>query len=321
MSYTIPGQDGIVNTDPPSTPCTGDFFDKLHCEEHGWFLWVAAFCFLVVICGLCSCYVVTPISQALEDKFGIDEDDNNPKAGAAATRDEEAVNANGGSLAFREQKKPIGSKSRHHERYHHWYLNDILKITPEDVMELGSIHHAPTNTVTTPSSSTTTRSWAPQPRNLHQKYHNRRSSSSSNNNNNNNKSQNVLDTSEKRRRRRGSSMSSNGSLLGVSTLLSSSVTSGSDSKEGDVNSNVSKRERKKETINKNDSNNNTREEAVAQTNHHHHHHHRHRHDRHRATTARTTTTGRRAVVVDDPGIGAEATRRGGGWMGAANGRL
>lgn len=28
-----------------------------------------------------------------------------------------------------------------------------------------------------------------------------------------------------------------------------------------------------------------------------------------------------ALVVDDPGIGAEATRRGGGWMGAANGRL
>lgn len=31
---------------------------------------------------------------------------------------------------------------------------------------------------------------------------------------------------------------------------------------------------------------------------------------------------RRAVaVVDDPGIGAEATLTGGGWMGAANGRL
>lgn len=28
-----------------------------------------------------------------------------------------------------------------------------------------------------------------------------------------------------------------------------------------------------------------------------------------------------ALVVDDPGIGAEATLRGGGWMGAANGRL
>lgn len=27
------------------------------------------------------------------------------------------------------------------------------------------------------------------------------------------------------------------------------------------------------------------------------------------------------LVVDDPGIGAEATLRGGGWMGAANGRL
>lgn len=44
----------------------------------------------------------------------------------------------------------------------------------------------------------------------------------------------------------------------------------------------------------------------------------------RAIAANYTRHSRRLtaeLVVDDPGIGAEATLRGGGWMGAANGRL
>lgn len=35
-----------------------------------WFLWVAAFCMLVAICGLCSCYVVTPVVRSCQEIFG-----------------------------------------------------------------------------------------------------------------------------------------------------------------------------------------------------------------------------------------------------------
>ena len=36
MSYNLPGQNpGFVRTDPPSTPCTGDFAEKLNCTENG----------------------------------------------------------------------------------------------------------------------------------------------------------------------------------------------------------------------------------------------------------------------------------------------
>lgn len=44
----------------------------------------------------------------------------------------------------------------------------------------------------------------------------------------------------------------------------------------------------------------------------------HAHNRRHSVSSGTR---RGVAVVDDPGIGAEATLRGGGWMGAANGRL
>lgn len=55
-----------------------------------WFLWVGAFCVIVVICGLGSCFVVTPISRYLKDLLGTDDSNRRAAVVAPADNSEEA---------------------------------------------------------------------------------------------------------------------------------------------------------------------------------------------------------------------------------------
>ncbi|CAN0066253.1 unnamed protein product [Scytosiphon promiscuus] len=148
MSYNVPSQDpGIVSTDPPSTPCTGDFLEKLHCTEHGWFLWVGAFCVLVVICGICSCYVVAPALRLWRER---QEEKEDQKLGGLAARQRYSSHGRGGTTGMRgasrdaaRGREASNSAQTREGGYHHWYLDNALKITPEDKMELGPRHGSP----------------------------------------------------------------------------------------------------------------------------------------------------------------------------------
>lgn len=150
--------------------------------------------------------------------------------------------------------QPTGSKSRHHEHNHHWYLDDVLKITQEDEMELGL--RPPAHTVPTGRRA----SWAPQRQGHDHKDFLRPST----------------------RRSSMSSMSSNRASSDRRPMLYVPSRDNEESSSSGVK---------------------TGERANAAN--------------YRRYSRRLTA----ALVVDDPGIGAEATRRGGGWMGAANGRL
>eukprot|EP00752_Nemacystus_decipiens_P008528 g7617.t1 len=253
MSYNIPGQDpGPQGTEPPSTPCTGDFFDKLHCRENGWFLWVGAFCVLVVVCGCCSCYVVTPLSEWLQSWLGVDDSKQTVVVAPADSYKE--ANSQKKAVRRKSSLKPARSKSLHREHSHHWYLDDALKITQEDEMELG--RRPPAHTVPTARRA----SWAPR---SHGHHHHDDDEFS------------TAPKSKKKRRSSMSSMSSNRASSSRPTL------------------NPPSRERTIKT-----------DERASASNY-----------------ARYSRRLPAALVVDDPGIGAEATLRGGGWMGAENGRL
>lgn len=142
------------------------------------------------------------------------------------------------STAFR-QSPPSQTLPEHN---HHWYLDDVLKITHEDEMELGP--RSPAYTVPTAKSPTAS---------------------------------SLVQQRQEESSARRSSMSSNRAASNRSMLY----------------------------VPRRDGCNRTRERERALAASYRHH-------------SRRLTA---AVVVDDPGIGAEATLRGGGWMGADNGRL
>ncbi|CAB1112188.1 unnamed protein product [Ectocarpus sp. CCAP 1310/34] len=236
-----------------------------------WFLWVAAFCVLVAICGLCSCYMVTPLVRSCRELLGV-EHGRQPKG--VVVRQDQHVHQQKHHQQRQEQQerqdrgrpRETGEREKcdardsksHRQRHHHWYLDDLLKITPEDEVEFG-VRHSPAYTVTpTPRASRTASGLAPQSRrhNNHPQHRPR----------------------ERRASFPMSSMSSRGEPCSRSVLPAPVRRKSSDNYYDDY----------------------------------------HAHNRSHSVSSET----RRAVaVVDDPGIGAEATLRGGGWMGAANGRL
>ncbi|CAM9900389.1 unnamed protein product, partial [Ectocarpus fasciculatus] len=240
-----------------------------------WFLWVAAFCVLVAICGLCSCYVVTPVVRSCRERFGVK---HGWKPKGVVVRQEqhqrhEKHQQQQHQLQQQQQQpdrgRPRGTGERergdardsksHHQRYHHWYLDDLLKITPEDEVEFG-VRHSPAYTATpTPRVARTASGLAPQSRRHQYRPQHR--------------------PQEKRRASFPmSSMSSSGESCSRSVLSAPARRKSSDYYYDDY----------------------------------------HAHNRRRSVSSGTR---REVTVVDEPGIGAEATLRGGGWMGAANGRL
>ncbi|CAN0253862.1 unnamed protein product, partial [Ectocarpus sp. 8 AP-2014] len=235
-----------------------------------WFLWVAAFCVLVAICGLCSWYVVTPVVRSCRELLGV-EHGRQPK-GVVVRQDQHAHQQKqqhqpqdrGRPRGTGQREKRDARDSKHarsksrRQRHHHWYLDDLLKITPQDEVEFG-VRHSPANTATpTPRVSRTASGLAPQSRRHHNHPQNR--------------------PPERRASFPMSSMSSRGEPCSRSVLSAPARRKSSDYYYDDY------------------------------------HAHNRRHS--------VSSGARRAVaVVDEPGIGAEATLKGGGWMGAANGRL
>lgn len=67
-----------------------------------WFLWVGAFCVIVVICGLCSCYVVAPAFRIWRE------------------RQETYDNPDGEDQKSRGFTREVGPGSRSHVRLSGW---------------------------------------------------------------------------------------------------------------------------------------------------------------------------------------------------------